>query len=68
LLGLEPFAASAEVTGEGAADFVAAMTDTSIEVIETPAGFSLRAKDVGTLTRALRETPRPSGKIRVAVN
>jgi len=68
LLGLEPFAASAEVTGEGAADFVAAMTDTSIEVIETPAGYSLRAKDVGTLTRALRETPRPSGKIRVAVN
>lgn len=68
LLGLEPFAASAEVTGEGAANFVAALKDASLTVIETPTGFLLRARDVATLTSALRETPRPSEKFRVAVH
>jgi primosomal protein N' len=68
LLRLEPFAASAEVTGAGAADFVAALKDPSLEVIETPTGFVVRAADVVTLTTALRETPRPTAKFRVAVH
>jgi primosomal protein N' len=66
LLGLEPFSASAEISGAGAAAFVAAL-GASLEVVETPTGFLVRAKDVTTLTSVLRETPRPSEKFRVAV-
>jgi primosomal protein N' (replication factor Y) len=68
LLGLEPFAHSAEVSGAGAAAFVNALGDPSVEVVETPMGFLLRAQDVTTLTNALRATPRPSEKFRVAVH
>jgi len=67
LLGLDPFSASAEVTGDGAAAFVASITSTSLEVIETPTGFVLRASDAATLTGVLRATPRPAQKFRVAV-
>jgi primosomal protein N' len=66
LLGLEPFSASAEITGAGASEFVAAL-GASLEVVETPTGFLVRAKDVSTLTSALRDAPRPSEKFRVAV-
>lgn len=67
LLELAPYGAHAEVSGEGAAEFVAAMDEPAVTVTTTPTGFALRARDVATLTAALRATPRPSSKVRVAV-
>jgi hypothetical protein len=37
-------------------------------VLAAPDGFVVRAKDIGTLTSALRDAPRPAAKFRVAVN
>jgi primosomal protein N' len=68
LLGLAPFRASAEISGEGASDFAASLSERSLEVVETPTGFLVSAKDVATLTSALRATPRPAQKLRVAVD
>jgi primosomal protein N' len=68
LLGLAPFRASAEISGEGASDFAASLSERSVEVVETPTGFLVSAKDVATLTSALRATPRPAQKLRVAVD
>jgi primosomal protein N' (replication factor Y) len=67
LLALPPFGASAEVTGEGAKEFVAQLPASLVTVHQTPAGYVVHAKEVGTLTRALKETERPATKFRVAV-
>ncbi|MCU1363371.1 MAG: hypothetical protein JWM55_1199 [Acidimicrobiaceae bacterium] len=68
LLGLAPYGASADVSGEGAADFVATLRDEpSVTVEESASGFLVRALDVSTLSRALRDAPRPTQKFRVAV-
>ncbi len=68
LLGLAPYGASADVSGEGALDFVATLRDDpSVTVEESAAGFIVRAADVDTLARALHDAPRPSEKFRVAV-
>jgi primosomal protein N' (replication factor Y) (superfamily II helicase) len=68
LLGLAPFGASAEVTGEGAESFVEGVTNEHVTVLAAPEGFVVRAKDSETLTAALRDAPRPTAKFRVAVN
>jgi primosomal protein N' len=68
LLGLAPFGASAEVTGEGAESFVEGVISERVTVLASPGGFVLRAKDSETLTAALRDAPRPAAKFRVAVN
>jgi hypothetical protein len=68
LLGLAPFGASAEVTGEGAESFVEGVTSERVTVLAAPEGFVVRAKDSETLTAALRDAPRPTAKFRVAVN
>ena len=69
LLGLSPYGASAEVSGEGASDFVAGVRDApSVSVEEITTGFLVRAPDVVTLSRALENAPRPSAKFRVAVH
>jgi primosomal protein N' len=68
LLGLAPYGASAEVSGEGAENFVASLrAEVSINIEETDSGFLLRAPDVATLTAALRNAERPTQKFRVAV-
>jgi primosomal protein N' len=68
LLGLPPYGASADVSGEGAADFVATLRDEpTVTVEESATGFLVRAADVDTLSRALHEAPRPTQKFRVAV-
>ncbi len=67
LLGLAPYGASATVSGEGASDFVAHLASPLVSVHETPTGFVARAKDAATLTGALRATPRPTQRLRVAV-
>jgi primosomal protein N' len=53
LLGLAPYGASAEVTGEGAAEFVAGLTSEHVTVSSpTPTGYSSCARRiVETLTR-----------------
>ncbi|HVA53513.1 MAG TPA: hypothetical protein VNF05_08360 [Acidimicrobiales bacterium] len=67
LLSLNPFGASAEVSGEGAASFVAGLPTTLVDVRETPTGYVVVAKDVVTLSSALRAGERPAQKFRVAV-
>jgi len=67
LLGLAPYGASATVSGEGAGDFVAQLASPVVSVHETPTGYVARAKDVATLTEALRAAPRPTQRLRVAV-
>jgi primosomal protein N' (replication factor Y) len=68
LLGLPPYGASADVSGEGAADFVASLRDEpSVTVEESATGFLVRAADVDTLSRKLHDAPRPTQKFRVAV-
>jgi primosomal protein N' len=66
LLGLAPYGAEAEVSGEGAPEFVAQLTN-DVSVHRFEGGFTLRAPDVATLTGALRGATRPAGKLRVAV-
>jgi primosomal protein N' len=67
LLGIAPYGASAEVTGDGAEAFVQGVAQELVNVLVAPSGYVLRAKDIETLTRALRDAPRPASKFRVAV-
>jgi len=66
LLSLAPYGASANVSGDGAAQFVAQL-DSSVQVRATPSGYEVVAPDVETLSAALRGAPRPVEKFRVAV-
>jgi primosomal protein N' (replication factor Y) len=69
LLGLPPYGASADVSGEGASEFVAGLREEpSLRVEESATGFLVHAPDVGTLSRALDHAPRPPLKFRVAVH
>ena len=67
LLSLAPFGASAQVTGEAANAFVELLDDGGVTVHRIEGGFVLRARDIDTLTRALRSVERPAGRLRVAV-
>jgi primosomal protein N' len=67
LLSLSPFGASADVSGEGAEAFVAGLSASLVSVDQTPTGYVVRAKEMATLTSALREAERPTQKFRVAV-
>jgi primosomal protein N' (replication factor Y) len=67
LLGLPPFGATAQVSGDVAQEFVAGLAGKDVSVHATPEGFEIRATEVSTLTKALREAPRPAGKLRIAV-
>jgi primosomal protein N' len=67
LLGLAPYAASAHVSGTGAAAFVAGLDVERVSVVESREGYSLRASDSATLSDVLRSAPRPPEKFRVAV-
>ncbi len=67
LLGLTPYGASAEVTGDGAAAFVAELAGSLVSVHSKVSGFEIRASDHATLSAALRAARRPNEKMRVAV-
>ena len=67
VLGLAPYGAEAEITGEGAAAFVDGLRDAGVSIRPGPSAFTVHAKDVATLTSALRSAPRPLAKVRVAV-
>jgi primosomal protein N' len=68
LLGLAPYGASAQVTGEGAESFVEGVISDRVTVLSAPDGFVVIAEDIATLTSTLRDAPRPAAKFRVAVN
>lgn len=67
ILDLAPFGATASVTGPGAVEFIAQLRSEPVTIDEAADGFVVRAGDAGTLTRALRATPRPTERLRVAV-
>ena len=67
ILELSPYGASAEVTGDGAEEFVGGLAVRGVTTHETSEGYVLRSKDLTTLTSALAAAPRPAGKVRVAV-
>ncbi len=67
MLGLAPYGAQADVTGDGADAFVQGLRHADVTISTSRSGFLVRAKDVATLTSALRATPRPLAKVRVAV-
>lgn len=70
LLRFPPVTAMAEVSGAAAADFVEALGHPlGVEVLGPSDGrWLLRAPDHATLCDALAATPRPSGRVRVAVD
>jgi primosomal protein N' (replication factor Y) (superfamily II helicase) len=68
LLGLPPYGARAQVTGEGADEFVQGLSESGLAIVRAPSGYVVRARDVDTLTSALRDAPRPPSKFRVAVD
>jgi primosomal protein N' (replication factor Y) len=68
MLRLAPFGAEAEVSGDGAREFVDGLRDAQLSIGISPSGFLVRANDVATLTSALRVAPRPLAKVRVAVH
>jgi primosomal protein N' len=67
ILELAPYGASAEVSGDGAEEFVVGLDVRGVTTQITPDGYVLRSKDIGTLTSALAAAPRPAAKVRVAV-
>jgi primosomal protein N' len=67
LLGLAPYGAVAEVSGDGAAEFVEPLRALGVDVHVTSKGYEVRAADAATLSAALRRSPRPPGRLRVAV-
>ena len=70
LLGMPPVTAIAEVSGQAADAFIDTLgTPLGIEVLGPSQGrYLLRAPDHRTLADALAATPRPSGRLRVAVD
>jgi hypothetical protein len=66
-LGLAPYGARAEVSGEGAAEFVEQLANSGVNVHRTTSGYEVRTSDVDTLTAALHGARRPVARLRVAV-
>jgi primosomal protein N' len=67
LLGLAPYGAEADVSGDGAQEFVDGLRDSDVSIHTSPSGYVIRAHDVATLSAALRSATRPLAKLRVAV-
>jgi primosomal protein N' (replication factor Y) len=67
-LDLPPFAATAEITGEGAEGFASSLAARGVRVRATGDGFVAVAPTVATLTAALALAERPAARFRVAVN
>jgi primosomal protein N' (replication factor Y) (superfamily II helicase) len=67
LLELAPYGADADVSGEGAQEFVDGLRSDRVSIRPSTDGFVVHAVDVATLTGALRAAPRPLTRVRVAV-
>jgi len=67
ILGLPPFGAMAELSGEGAAEFLGSLSITGLRVATKDGVTSLRAPSIETLCDVLSKGVRGSGKLRLAV-
>jgi primosomal protein N' (replication factor Y) len=67
-LGWPPFSAMAHVSGAPAAEYVASLPGTLQVLGPADGAYLLRAPDHRTLCDALAATPRPGGRLRVAVD
>jgi primosomal protein N' (replication factor Y) len=67
LLQLPPYGAEADVTGDGAEAFIDSIRAQPVTIGIAQSGFVVRAKDIATLSAALRAGIRPPAKVRVAV-
>jgi primosomal protein N' (replication factor Y) len=70
VLGLRPFAATATFSGEAADAFAEALrgVDPAVVLRATAEGYVLRCATTAQLCDLLAATPRPSGRLRVAVD
>lgn len=64
---LPPFAALAQISGEGAAQFAQALASNDVTVSDSGELWTARASTTEILTAHLARTPRPPGRFRVAV-
>ena len=68
-LGFPPFAALALVSGSGAADFVAAIDTSRVDVLDGGDGtWLVRGSDHTVLADVLAGTPRPEARLRIEVD
>jgi primosomal protein N' (replication factor Y) (superfamily II helicase) len=65
-LALPPYGAIAEASGDGAAHYVSRLEGVTVRPVGD--GFVVRARDVATLTAALRAAERPAERLRIAVH
>ncbi|MDH2902518.1 MAG: hypothetical protein PXZ08_01020 [Actinomycetota bacterium] len=66
-LGLPPYGARAEISGEAAPEFVERLRQPEVRVRHVEGVYVVSARDIETLTAALSETPRPAGRLRIEV-
>jgi primosomal protein N' (replication factor Y) (superfamily II helicase) len=67
-LHLEPYGATAHLSGAAAEEYAASLAAVGLPVQYGENDFTVRATDVESLCDALAATPRPTGKLRVAVD
>jgi len=65
-LGLAPYGATAEISGEGARAFVDGVAREGVSVVASDGGYVVRASDALSLGRLLKGRPR-EGRVRVAI-
>ncbi len=66
-LHLPPYAARAEVSGDGAHEFIARLADSALSISISGDHYVVRADRIETLADRLAVTERPAGRLRVAV-
>ncbi len=66
-LALAPYGAFAEISGDGAEEFARALANGDVRVNQSGDTWNARASNVSLLCERLALTPRPSGRLRVAV-
>ena len=67
-LGLTPYAATAEISGEGAAGYVTSIDSTGLTIRQRDGVTTVRAASVAQLCDALAAASRTGGRLRVAVS
>ena len=67
-LGLAPYAATAEISGEGAAGYLASLDPTGLTIRQRDDVTTVRAASVDQLCNALAKATRTGGRLRIAVS
>ena len=68
LLGLAPYGAHAEISGEGATEFVAQLEGQGLRIYASEDSYSIQSDSIDNLTSALRQAVRLPKKLRIAVD